>query len=95
MTCLGFNQNGLSSEFICVELEKCRGDVPFTGKVFGDDGDESLQGSEDGSVDHDWAFELRRDIGSSVLVGTSVTKVESLGEVEVELKNTSALAEYR
>jgi hypothetical protein len=36
-------------------------------------------------VDHDWAFELRGDVGVCALVGTSVSEVESLGKVKVEL----------
>lgn len=41
-------------------------------------------------MDHDWSFELRGVGRLAALVRTSVTEVESLGKVEVELKNVSA-----
>jgi hypothetical protein len=41
-------------------------------------------------VDHDWSFELRGVGRLAALVWTSVTEVESLGKVEVELEQMSA-----
>jgi hypothetical protein len=71
--------------------KKCeRKDIPLSCEVLGDDGDESFEGSEDSSVNHDWTFELRGDVGVCALVGASVSEVESLGKVEVELDVSSS-----
>jgi hypothetical protein len=58
-----------------------------TGRL-GDDGDESLEGTEDGSVDHDWSLELV--VGRAAwLLGTPETQVESFGKVEIQLAEVS------
>jgi hypothetical protein len=75
--------------FIMYKRTLCRteeGNIPFTSEVLCDDGDESLEGTKDSSVNHDWSFELRCTVGIATLVGSSVSQVESLGDIEIELQ---------
>lgn len=55
---------------------------PFATGRFSDDGDESLEGTKNGTMDHDWSSELG---AVRVLFGRVVFEVESLREVKVEL----------
>lgn len=56
--------------------------APLSARGLGNDGDESLDGSENGTVDHDWSGKVASDRS---VVRPSVLEVESLGQVEVEL----------
>lgn len=55
---------------------------PLATGRFSDNGDESLEGTENGTMDHDWS----RELGAvGILFGRVVLEVKSLGEVKVEL----------
>lgn len=59
---------------------------PFATGRFSDDGDESLEGTKNGTMDHDWSSELG---AVRALFGRVVFEVESLREVKVELYQAS------
>jgi hypothetical protein len=64
-------------------------DSPFTGCRLRDDGEESLDTAENGTVDHHWALERSASDGvlASRHVGRSEFEVEPLGQVEIELES--------
>lgn len=55
---------------------------PLAAGRFSDNGDEALEGTENGTMDHDWSSKLG---AVRILIGGVVLEVESLGEVKVKL----------
>jgi hypothetical protein len=67
-------------------LSRTQPEWPVSSTVLGEHTDESLDGTQEGSVDHDGSGS-----GTLDLVGSVVGEVESLGEVEVELQIVGVL----
>ena len=59
--------------------------APLASEVLGDNGNETLERAQDGTMDDDWARRGLTRLNSSSLVSGTVLEIEPLGQLEVEL----------